>query len=91
MVDWIAHIIQKPFKKTNIAVILYSNVKGCRKECRKNNLSIDVCTSYFCFRKLTKKLKVIGQFGFKIVSWSIFVIGCCKNVIKADIRHKFKT
>ena len=32
-VDWIAHIIQKPFKKTNIAVILYSNVKGVGKNC----------------------------------------------------------
>jgi len=32
-VDWIAHIIQKPFKKTNIAIILYSNVKGIGKNC----------------------------------------------------------
>lgn len=32
-VDWIAHIIQRPFKKTNIAVILYSNVKGVGKNC----------------------------------------------------------
>lgn len=32
-VDWIAHIIQRPFKKTNIAIILYSNVKGVGKNC----------------------------------------------------------
>ena len=32
-VDWIAHIIQKPYKKTNIAIILYSNVKGVGKNC----------------------------------------------------------
>ena len=32
-VDWIAHIIQRPFKKTNIAIILYSNVKGIGKNC----------------------------------------------------------
>jgi hypothetical protein len=32
-VDWIAHIIQKPYKKTNIAIILYSNIKGVGKNC----------------------------------------------------------
>ena len=32
-IDWIAHIIQKPYKKTNIAIILYSNVKGVGKNC----------------------------------------------------------
>ena len=32
-IDWIAHIIQKPYKKTNIAMILYSNVKGIGKNC----------------------------------------------------------
>jgi len=32
-IDWIAHMIQKPYKKTNIAIILYSNVKGVGKNC----------------------------------------------------------
>ena len=32
-VDWIAHIIQQPYKKTNVAVILYSSVKGIGKNC----------------------------------------------------------
>ena len=33
MVDWIAHIIQTPYKKTNTAIILYSNTKGIGKNC----------------------------------------------------------
>jgi len=38
-VDWIAHIIQRPFKKTNIAVILYSDVKGVGKNCIVDGIS----------------------------------------------------
>jgi hypothetical protein len=38
-IDWVAHIIQKPFKKTNIAVILYSNVKGVGKNCIVDGIS----------------------------------------------------
>jgi len=33
MIDWISHIIQTPYKKTNIAIILYSNIKGVGKNC----------------------------------------------------------
>lgn len=32
-VDWIAHIIQKPYQKTNSAIILYSDIKGVGKNC----------------------------------------------------------
>jgi hypothetical protein len=38
-VDWIAHIIQRPFKKTNIAIILYSSVKGVGKNCLVDGIS----------------------------------------------------
>jgi hypothetical protein len=31
--QWIAHIIQKPFKKTNVAIVLYSDTKGIGKNC----------------------------------------------------------
>jgi hypothetical protein len=31
--QWIAHIIQKPYKKTNIAIVLYSDTKGVGKNC----------------------------------------------------------
>ena len=31
--QWIAHIIQKPFKKTNTAIVLYSDTKGIGKNC----------------------------------------------------------
>lgn len=33
MVDWISHIIQTPYKKTNTAIILYSDTKGIGKNC----------------------------------------------------------
>jgi hypothetical protein len=38
-IDWIAHIIQRPFKKTNIAIILYSSVKGVGKNCLVDGIS----------------------------------------------------
>jgi hypothetical protein len=38
-VDWIAHIIQKPYKKTNTAIILYSNTKGIGKNCIVDGIS----------------------------------------------------
>ena len=31
--QWIAHIIQKSYKKTNVAIILYSDTKGIGKNC----------------------------------------------------------
>ena len=31
--QWIAHIIQKPYLKTGIAIVLYSNTKGIGKNC----------------------------------------------------------
>lgn len=31
--QWIAHIIQKPYKKTNVAIVLYSDTKGIGKNC----------------------------------------------------------
>jgi hypothetical protein len=39
MVDWIAHIIQMPYKKTNTAIILYSNTKGIGKNCIVDGIS----------------------------------------------------
>ena len=38
-VDWIAHIIQQPYKKTNIAVVMYSDVKGVGKNCIVDGIS----------------------------------------------------
>lgn len=38
-VDWIAHIIQRPYKKTNIAVVMYSDVKGVGKNCIVDGIS----------------------------------------------------
>lgn len=31
--NWIAHIIQHPYKKTNAAIVMYSNEKGVGKNC----------------------------------------------------------
>ena len=31
VINWIAHIIQKPYIKTNVAIVLFSNIKGIGK------------------------------------------------------------
>ena len=31
--QWIAHIIQHPYRKTNSAIVLYSETKGVGKNC----------------------------------------------------------
>jgi hypothetical protein len=37
--QWIAHIIQKPYMKTNVAIVLYSDIKGAGKNCIIDGIS----------------------------------------------------
>jgi hypothetical protein len=37
-IDWIAHIIQTPFKKTNVAIIMFSKTNGVGKNCIVNGI-----------------------------------------------------
>jgi len=47
MKSWFAHIIQKPYKKTNVAVVFYSDTKGVGKNCIVDGFSAVIGEQYF--------------------------------------------
>ena len=55
--QWIAHIIQFPYKKTNVAIVLYSSTKGVGKNCIVdgiNKLLHGYTAKVKCIEDLTK-------------------------------------
>jgi len=47
MKSWFAHIIQKPYKKTNVAVVFYSDTKGVGKNCIVDGFTAIIGEQYF--------------------------------------------